>query len=125
MTYRSCKHLDGKHTVFGKIVGGLDSLSAIEKIETDNKDKPIEDIIIQRANVFVDPFADVDQELGMFSHKMSLRTIFGHKHNIKNFIKKFDNLHEKNFNDICILVHIWNQISNFEAYIISKMIDKF
>merc|ERR1719411_2442832 len=63
LTYRSCKHLDGKHTVFGKIVGGLDSLSAIEKIETDNKDKPIEDIIIQRANVFVDPFADVDQEL--------------------------------------------------------------
>ena len=38
-------------------------MSAIEKIETDNKDKPIEDIIIQRANVFVDPFADVDQEL--------------------------------------------------------------
>lgn len=23
ITYRSCKHLDGKHTIFGKIVGGL------------------------------------------------------------------------------------------------------
>ena len=27
--------------------------------------------------------------LGMVSHKMSLITIFGHKHKIKNFIKKF------------------------------------
>ena len=26
-------------------------------------------------------------ELGMISHKMSLITIFGHKHKIKNFIK--------------------------------------
>ena len=34
----------------------------------------------------------------MVSHKMSLITIFGHKHKIKNFIKKFDILyifHEK------------------------------
>ena len=30
------------------------------------------------------------QQLGMVSHKMSLTTIFGHKHIIKNFIKKFD-----------------------------------
>ena len=36
-----------------------------------------------------------NQRLGMISHKMSLITIFGHKHEIKNFIKKFDNFHEK------------------------------
>ena len=63
ITYRSCKHLDGKHSVFGKIVGGLDTLGAMEKIETDNKDKPIEDIFILKANVFVDPFTEVDEEL--------------------------------------------------------------
>ncbi|XP_026678012.1 RING-type E3 ubiquitin-protein ligase PPIL2 [Diaphorina citri] len=33
ITYRSCNHLDGKHTVFGKMVGGMDTLSAIEKVE--------------------------------------------------------------------------------------------
>ena len=33
--------------------------------------------------------------LGMISHKKSLITIFGHKHKIKNFIKKFDVFHEK------------------------------
>ena len=33
--------------------------------------------------------------LGMISHKKSLITIFGHKHEIKNFIKKFDIFHKK------------------------------
>ncbi|XP_015517116.1 RING-type E3 ubiquitin-protein ligase PPIL2 [Neodiprion pinetum] len=63
ITYRSCRHLDRKHTVFGKIVGGLDTLNAIEKIEVDNKDRPIEDIIVQRAQVFVDPFQEADEQL--------------------------------------------------------------
>ena len=34
--------------------------------------------------------------LGMISHKKSLKTIFGHKHKIKNFIKNFDIFHKKN-----------------------------
>ena len=33
--------------------------------------------------------------LGMISHKKSPMTIFGHKHKIKNFIKKFNIFHEK------------------------------
>jgi len=33
------------------------------------------------------------QKLGMISHKKSLITIFGHKHKIKNFIKKFGIFH--------------------------------
>ena len=36
------------------------------------------------------------KELGMISHKKSLLTIFGHKHEIKNFIKKFYIFREKN-----------------------------
>jgi len=64
ITFRSCKHLDGKHSIFGKIVGGAETtLSAIESVETDNKDKPIEEIIIQKAQVFVDPFAEADEML--------------------------------------------------------------
>lgn len=63
ITFRSCRHLDRKHTVFGKIVGGLETLNAIEKIEVDNKDRPIEDIIIQKAQVFVDPFQEADEQL--------------------------------------------------------------
>ncbi|BFG05691.1 RING-type E3 ubiquitin-protein ligase PPIL2 [Drosophila madeirensis] len=63
ITYRSCKHLDGKHTIFGKVVGGLDTLQKIENIEVDNKDRPIEDIVIENAQVFVNPFADAVAQL--------------------------------------------------------------
>ncbi|GAB1869842.1 RING-type E3 ubiquitin transferase [Camponotus japonicus] len=63
ITFRSCRHLDRKHTVFGKIVGGLDTLNTIEKVEVDNKDRPIEDIVIQGVQVFVDPFQEADEQL--------------------------------------------------------------
>lgn len=63
ITFRSCKHLDGKHTIFGKLVGGLDTLATIEQIEVDNKDSPIEDIILQSVQIFVDPYQEVDDEL--------------------------------------------------------------
>ena len=35
----------------------------MEAIETDNKDMPIEDIIIEDAVVFVNPFKEVDEEV--------------------------------------------------------------
>lgn len=55
--------MDGKHTVFGKLVGGLDTLNELEKIEVDNKDCPIEDIIILSTQVFVNPFQEALEEL--------------------------------------------------------------
>ncbi|XP_065073432.1 RING-type E3 ubiquitin-protein ligase PPIL2 [Ochlerotatus camptorhynchus] len=63
ITYRSCRHLDGKHTIFGKLVGGLEVLTEMERVEVDNKDRPIENIFIQRVQVFVDPFQEADEEL--------------------------------------------------------------
>ena len=38
---------------------------------------------------------DLPPWIGMISHEKSLMTIFGHKHKIKNFIKKFDIFHRK------------------------------
>lgn len=63
ITYRSCRHLDGKHTIFGKLVGGLDTLNEMEKIEVDNKDRPIEDIKLESVHIFVDPFQEADEQL--------------------------------------------------------------
>uniref|UniRef100_A0A1I7XDT2 PPIase cyclophilin-type domain-containing protein n=1 Tax=Heterorhabditis bacteriophora TaxID=37862 RepID=A0A1I7XDT2_HETBA len=41
ITFRPCKYLDKKHTIFGRVVGGQDTLSLIEKIETEPlTDKP-------------------------------------------------------------------------------------
>jgi len=63
ITFRSCKHLDGKHTIFGKVVGGMDTLTEMERVEVDNKDSPIEDIFFQSAQVFVDPYQEADDQL--------------------------------------------------------------
>ncbi|VVC95358.1 unnamed protein product [Leptidea sinapis] len=63
ITFRSCKQLDGKHTIFGKLVGGMDTLNLMEQIEVDNKDRPVHDIIIEAAQVFVDPFAEAEEQL--------------------------------------------------------------
>ena len=38
-------------------------MATMEKVDTDNKDRPIDDIIIERTSVFVDPFAEADEEL--------------------------------------------------------------
>lgn len=35
----------------------------MEKIEVDNKDKPIEDIIFQGVQVFIDPYEEADELL--------------------------------------------------------------
>lgn len=65
ITFRSCKHLDGKHTIFGKLVGGLETLTEIERIEVDNKDTPIEDIVIKSTQIFVDPYQEADDQLAV------------------------------------------------------------
>ncbi len=41
----------------------MDTLANLERVETDNKDRPIEDLVIQRTSVFVDPFAEADEQL--------------------------------------------------------------
>lgn len=38
--YKSAKHLNFKHTVFGMVVGGLTTLSAMEKVPVDDDDRP-------------------------------------------------------------------------------------
>jgi cyclophilin family peptidyl-prolyl cis-trans isomerase len=40
--------LDGKHTVFGRVVGGMEAVDAIEGTKTDASDKPLEDAVIER-----------------------------------------------------------------------------
>eukprot|EP00656_Telonema_subtile_P016642 TRINITY_DN1880_c0_g1_i1.p1 TRINITY_DN1880_c0_g1~~TRINITY_DN1880_c0_g1_i1.p1 ORF type:complete len:626 (-),score=216.45 TRINITY_DN1880_c0_g1_i1:214-2091(-) len=43
--------LDNKHTVFGRVVGGMDVVQAIEKVKTDKGDKPWTDIKIVRIQI--------------------------------------------------------------------------
>lgn len=51
LTYKSCTHLDRKHSVFGRVVKGLDVLRAMEAVPTGKADRPSEDIKIVTAEI--------------------------------------------------------------------------
>ena len=42
VTAEACPWLDGAHTVFGRVTGGMDVVDAIERTPTDQGDRPIE-----------------------------------------------------------------------------------
>lgn len=44
-------HLDGKHTVFGQVVEGMDVVDKIAAAETEAGDKPTKDIKIEKINI--------------------------------------------------------------------------
>jgi len=63
ITYRAVPHLDRKHTIFARVVGGLDTtLRSMEVAEVGEKDKPVDDIEILDVVVFVDPFEEWQKE---------------------------------------------------------------
>ncbi|MRM96956.1 peptidylprolyl isomerase [Riemerella anatipestifer] len=44
--------LDGRHTVFGKVIQGLEVIDAIANVEKGAQDKPKQDVVIQKVKVF-------------------------------------------------------------------------
>ena len=59
ITYRAAKHLDRKHTIFGKLVGGMDVLSLLENAPTDSEtNRPKEPLEIEDIVVYLDPFEE-------------------------------------------------------------------
>lgn len=70
ITFRSCKHLDKKHTIFGRVVGGLEVLDKMERIKTNDKNRPLEEIKIIKAIVFVDPFQEIEDQINKEREKL-------------------------------------------------------
>jgi cyclophilin family peptidyl-prolyl cis-trans isomerase len=51
VTADSCPWLDGKHTVFGRVTDGMDVVDAMSDLDRDARDKPHEDVAIERVEL--------------------------------------------------------------------------
>jgi peptidyl-prolyl cis-trans isomerase-like 3 len=58
VTFAAQPTLDGKNTVFGRVIDGLDTLSKIEKVKVDAKGKAIEEkVAIKNVTIHANPLA--------------------------------------------------------------------
>ena len=51
VTADACPWLDGKHTVFGRVMGGMDAVDTISNLPRDARDKPDDDAVIERVEL--------------------------------------------------------------------------
>jgi peptidyl-prolyl cis-trans isomerase B (cyclophilin B) len=51
VTADSAPWLDGKHTVFGRVTEGMDAVDAISEADRDSRDKPHDDVTIERVEL--------------------------------------------------------------------------
>jgi len=51
VTAGECPWLDGKHTVFGRVSGGLDVVDAIAAVSCDGRDRPLQPVTTERVEI--------------------------------------------------------------------------
>jgi peptidyl-prolyl cis-trans isomerase-like protein 2 len=60
ITFKSCNHLDRKHSIFGNIIDGTDLLTKMEKVPADKKERPIDAIKIIGTEILVNPVKEAE-----------------------------------------------------------------
>ncbi|WPH04704.1 peptidyl-prolyl cis-trans isomerase-like 3 protein [Acrodontium crateriforme] len=58
LTFAAATHLDGKNTVFGRVLEGWDVLDMMEAVKVDKKSRPLEPIKIESVIIHANPLAD-------------------------------------------------------------------
>jgi peptidyl-prolyl cis-trans isomerase-like 3 len=58
LTFAAAPHLDGKNTVFGRVLEGWDVLDKMEEVAVDKKYRPQEAIKINKVQIHANPLAD-------------------------------------------------------------------
>lgn len=51
ITLAPTPHLNGRHTVFGKVVDGMDIVRTIGSVETGAMDRPVEEVVIESVKI--------------------------------------------------------------------------
>lgn len=54
VTLAPTPHLDGRHTVFGRVLEGMDVVNKIANVETAFMDKPVEDVVMEKVEIIRD-----------------------------------------------------------------------
>lgn len=83
--------LDGRHTIFGKVIKGLETVDAIANVEKGAQDKPVQDVVIEKVEVFTkgDEYKDYDAVAIFNEGKSKIQ-----EKNNASEQKKFDKLKE-------------------------------
>ena len=58
LTFAAAPHLDGKNTVFGRVLEGWETLDKMEEIKVDRKNRPQDVIKIEGVRIHANPLAD-------------------------------------------------------------------
>ena len=56
--FAAAPHLDGKNTVFGRVISGEEVLDNLEGLEVDGKNRPKEKVLIQKVTIHANPLAE-------------------------------------------------------------------
>ena len=51
ITLKATPHLNNRHSVFGEIIEGMDIVDSIGSVATAQRDKPVEDVVMQEVNI--------------------------------------------------------------------------
>lgn len=57
ITYKAHAHLNGKYTIFGHVIDGMDVLDKLEKVPTGAKDRPLQDVKVEGVTIHANPLA--------------------------------------------------------------------